>query len=55
MEPLIDPLNNRKVKTVRLPPHKPLSKELIWPTGQKNKPDWKCIKDHLSREGRIDK
>lgn len=41
MEPLNDPANNRKVKTVRPPPHKPLTKELLWPSHMKNKPDWR--------------
>lgn len=55
MEPLTDPTNDRRVKTVRPPPHKPLSKNLIWPAHLKNKPDWKCLRDHLAKEGRIDK
>ncbi|EGR29243.1 ser thr protein phosphatase family protein, putative [Ichthyophthirius multifiliis] len=56
MEPLSDPVNDRSVKTVRPPPHKPLSQNLMWPT--KNgitKPDWKVIRDHLTKEGRIEK
>lgn len=36
MDPLIDPCNNRRVKTVRPPPHKPLSKELMWPSHLKS-------------------
>jgi len=47
MEPLSDPCNDRQVKTVRPPPHKPLSKNLIWPAHLKNKPDWKALRDHL--------
>lgn len=31
MEPLSDPLNDRNKKTVRPPPHRPLSRQLIWP------------------------
>lgn len=46
MEPLSDPKNNRPVKDVKPPPHKPLSENLIWPKGN-NKPDWKLIRDHL--------
>lgn len=31
MEPLCDPLNDRNMKTVRPPPHRPLARQLIWP------------------------
>lgn len=31
MEPLCDPLNDRFMKTVRAPPHRPLSRNLMWP------------------------
>ncbi len=31
METLNDPANDRIVKTVRPPPHKPLSHNLMWP------------------------
>lgn len=56
MDPLIDPKKDRVVKTVRPPPHKPLSKNLMWPNPQKpTKPDWKLLKDHLQKEGRIKK
>jgi len=30
MELLSDPTNDRKVKAVKPPPHRPLSKELMW-------------------------
>ena len=30
MELLSDPNNDRRVKTVNPPPHRPLSKELMW-------------------------
>lgn len=56
MEPLNDPLKDRAVKSVKAPPHKPLDKKLIWPDPKKPaKPDWKLMRDHLSKEGRIDK
>ncbi|KAL4432241.1 hypothetical protein ABPG74_020209 [Tetrahymena malaccensis] len=55
MDPLSDPMNDRHIKSVRPPPHRPLSRSLIWPNKNSNKPDWKIIKDHLSKEGRIEK
>ena len=30
MDLLLDPVNDRKVKSIKPPPHKPLSKELMW-------------------------
>lgn len=33
MDPLPDPCNDRAVKSVVPPPHKPLRHELLWPTG----------------------
>ena len=54
MQPLLDPLKDRKVKSLKPPPHKPLDKDLLWPSGS-SKPDWKCLKEHLSKEGRIKK
>lgn len=53
MEPLIDPLNDRTVKTVPLPPHRPLKRELIFPPQLKGKPDWKLVREHLQKEGRL--
>ena len=62
MKPLLDPNNDRFVKSVKLPPHRPLDKNLIWPPEmkgsiiinlKKGKPDWKQIRDHLSKEGRL--
>ena len=53
MEPLIDPLGDRMVKTVPPPPHRPLKRELFFPPNLKGKPDWKLVRDHLQKEGRI--
>ncbi|EGR27320.1 ser thr protein phosphatase family protein, putative [Ichthyophthirius multifiliis] len=51
MELLSDPQKDRQVVKVKPPPHRHLSDMLMW---KKNgKPDWKLIKDHLSKEGRI--
>lgn len=55
MEPLKDPKNDRQIKQVKPPPHRPLDKNLMFPNKLKNKPDWKLLKDHLSKEGRITK
>jgi len=55
MEPLSDPTKDRVVKSVKPPPHKPLSKQLMFPDRLKGKPDWKAIRDHLQKEGRIAK
>jgi len=43
------------VKSVKPPPHRPLAKHLMFPDKLKNKPDWRLIKDHLQKEGRIAK
>jgi len=55
MEPLSDPLRDRVMKSVKAPPHRPLARNLMFPDKLKNKPDWKVIRDHLQKEGRIDK
>ena len=36
MEPLIDPLGDRVVKTLKPPPHKPLSSHLLFPIKNKS-------------------
>lgn len=51
---LLDPRNDRQVKEVKPPPHRPLSEGQIWPK-KDGPPDWKLIRDHLSREGRLEK
>jgi len=55
MEPLSDPNKDRVVKSVKPPPHRPLAKHLMFPDRLKNKPDWRLIRDHLQKEGRIAK
>jgi serine/threonine-protein phosphatase 2B catalytic subunit len=50
MEPLKDPKSDRVVKTVPLPPHRPLSSELLFG----GKPiNWELLRDHLKKEGRV--
>ncbi|EUT87585.1 hypothetical protein PFAG_01909 [Plasmodium falciparum Santa Lucia] len=55
MEPLPDPKNDRQVKDVEPPPAKPLSLELLYPNGTEEPPDYKALRDHLKKEGRIRK
>lgn len=54
MEPLLDPRNDRMVKDIKPPPHRPLKQELLFP-GKSGIPDWRVLRDHLSREGRLEK
>ncbi|SCD22431.1 serine/threonine protein phosphatase 2B catalytic subunit A, putative [Plasmodium ovale] len=55
MEPLPDPKRDRQVKGVEPPPAKPLSLELLYPNGPDEPPDYKALRDHLRKEGRIRK
>ncbi|ANQ05894.1 Serine/threonine-protein phosphatase [Plasmodium coatneyi] len=55
MEPLPNPKNDRQVKDVEPPPAKPLSLELLYPNGTDEPPDYKALRDHLKKEGRIRK
>jgi len=40
---------------VTAPPYRPLDNKLMFGNRNNGKPDWKLIKDHLYREGRIEK
>ncbi|OMJ68518.1 hypothetical protein SteCoe_33996 [Stentor coeruleus] len=54
MEPLKDPLNDRHVSHLPLPPQRPLPIDiLIKPFS--NLPCWKFLKDHLTQEGKLTK
>ena len=53
VEPLPDPFEDRVMKTVLPPPHLPLPHNKLFP--KKNLPDWKTLRDHLTREGVIEK
>ncbi|CAK80679.1 unnamed protein product (macronuclear) [Paramecium tetraurelia] len=55
MDLLNDPANDRHVKTLKPPPHRPLMRNLMFPDKLKNKPDWKLLRDHLQKEGRVSK
>ena len=51
MEVLIDPLNDRCVKTVRPPPHKPLDPAKMYPDPSKFTSNLR--KSHLNKFNRI--
>lgn len=53
MEPLNDAVNDRVVKEVPAPPHRPLSEELLYPTKSSNMPNWEVLKTHMYKEGRV--
>ena len=53
MELLCDPLGDRVMRDIAPPPHQCISHHLLFPTP--NKPNWKLLKDHLFKEGRVSK
>jgi len=53
VEPLPDPLEDRVMKEVLPPPHLALPHSKLFP--KKGIPDWKVLRDHLTREGLITK
>ncbi|CDJ49239.1 serine/threonine protein phosphatase, putative [Eimeria brunetti] len=53
MEPLPDPKHDRVVSSVQPPPAKPLALHVLYPQGPENPPDWKELRSHLQREGRV--
>lgn len=59
MEPLLDPLGDRFVKTLAPPPAKPISHYMLFPPskmqGNFEVPDWIALMHHLMREGRLSK
>ena len=54
MEPLADPLNDRAVVGLIPPPSRPLLTSLLFPNSG-NIPNWRILRDHLQKEGRISK
>lgn len=54
MEALKDPRGDRQVKDIKPPPHRPLDEKLLFP-GTSNLPDWKLLREHLSKEGPVSK
>ena len=55
MEALKDPCNDRAVKNQAAPPSLPLSEELLYPDGNRKKPDVDQLRKHLLREGTLKK
>ena len=54
MEELSDPfLDDRVMKNVAPPPRYPMEHQKLFP--KKNLPDWKALKSHLTKEGRLSK
>jgi serine/threonine-protein phosphatase 2B catalytic subunit len=51
MAPLKDPLEDRVVKSMPTPMHAPLAFNELFPSP--NEIDWKLLRDHLHREGRV--
>lgn len=52
MEPILDPLNDRFLKDLPAPPGRPISRELLYPSGQ-TVPNWRALQTHLQKEGRV--
>lgn len=69
MEPLPDPCNDRVMKDLEPPPSRPLAEEILFPErdlpGKKKSdlpktksgklPDWRALRAHFNKEGRISK
>lgn len=53
MEPLSDPLNDRLIRFLPPPPHKPLTSDLLFDS--EGQPNLDILKNHLLKEGRIHK
>lgn len=53
MEALLDPYNDRVVSSLEAPPSHPLSDSLMWK--EMDMPDWEMIRDHLKKEGKLEK
>mmetsp|Transcript_4604 Transcript_4604/g.11269 ORF Transcript_4604/g.11269 Transcript_4604/m.11269 type:complete len:515 (-) Transcript_4604:620-2164(-) len=55
MEGLKDPCGDRVVKSLPPPPARALDEALLYPEGDKKKPDVAVLKKHLLREGKLHK
>lgn len=55
VEPLADPLQDRVLKSLEPPPHIPLPSNLLFPKGPGSAPDVSVLKNHLKKEGRLQK
>ncbi|CAG9320980.1 unnamed protein product [Blepharisma stoltei] len=54
MDILPDPLNDR-VAECPPPPNRPLRRDLLFPTGELTNADYRVLREHLSKEGKLDK
>lgn len=54
MENLPDPLSDRVVN-ITPPPNRTLRNEALFPDGLTSKPDYRVLRDHFFREGKLDK
>ena len=55
MEPLPDPCGDRHVTSLPPPPHKALPADLLYPYKEKDRPDWKLVRDFMQKEGSFTK
>ena len=53
MKDISDPFNDRVMKNVAPPPRYPIKNKILFP--RKNIPDWKALRTHLIKEGRLEK
>ena len=53
MDALKDPCNDRFVKSLPPPPALPLSEQLLYPDGNRKKPDCDQLRKHMLREGTL--
>jgi serine/threonine-protein phosphatase 2B catalytic subunit len=55
MEPLCDPVGDRKVKTCKAPPHKPLRKNMLFPDSKNpSRPSISIFTENLIRQARLE-
>lgn len=53
MDPLPDPKNDRVVRDIEPPPARPITGALLFPSGDCGPPDWRALKQHVFREGKV--
>jgi len=53
---LLDPENDRAMKEITPPPHRPISEDILYPNKSTSTiPDWEALKTHMYKEGRVSK
>lgn len=55
MDPLPDPKNDRVVRDIDPPPARPITEALLFPDGECGPPDWRALKNHVFKEGKVTK